>query len=195
MLLPLTILTFTTSSGGCKPPIHQSGFLMLTTFYNHGPCLSVVLFCLYVDHPIYFTTFCIHLPVIFLAYRVIPGSAGMVPWSIPGVSQGFDEILMPGEPESREEERRKVDGVPLQEDVVPRPPILQSSQLVWFGGNKHSPIVSPISCVSRGWMPHVLIKLNEHEDRKFDNTYLVNPKMLIVHKSSCSCILKCKHES
>lgn len=33
-------------------------------------------------------------------------------------AEGFDEILMPGEPESREEERRKVDGVPLQEDVV-----------------------------------------------------------------------------
>ena len=46
MLLPLTILTFTTSSGGCKPPIHQSGLLMFTTFYNHGPCLSIVLFCL-----------------------------------------------------------------------------------------------------------------------------------------------------
>lgn len=33
-------------------------------------------------------------------------------------AEGFDEILMPGEPESREEERRKVEGVPLQEDVV-----------------------------------------------------------------------------
>ena len=34
------------------------------------------------------------------------------------ILQGFEEILMPGEPETRCEQQRRVEGVPLQEDVV-----------------------------------------------------------------------------
>eukprot|EP00434_Breviolum_minutum_P007873 symbB.v1.2.006947.t1/scaffold416.1/size293898/6 len=33
-------------------------------------------------------------------------------------AEGFEEILMPGEPETRCEQQRRVEGVPLQEDVV-----------------------------------------------------------------------------
>ena len=80
---------------------------ILLSFAPNSEVFSTI--CSSIFH--FYPSFSLHLPSVFNHFLCFPSVCG-------DGKKGFEEVLMPGEPETRCEELRRAEGVPLQEDVA-----------------------------------------------------------------------------